>query len=269
MSVAEQRQIRRDERAALLQRAITLLQGDERVVAAWLIGSEGRGEADELSDIDLWVVVADEHIDVVKAQRREIVARLGAPVLVLTVDAPPAAPPSGAYLLALYPGQAGALHVDWRWQPRSGATLPRQQARVLFDRVGLPTAAETGTRTRAERAATASAQVSGFWGQSAITVKAVVRGRSWAALERIAFMRSYLDEVNALVEDSPLMPGAPRSTTTPPIRADEQLALLRALCREMEALMRRVEELGGSVPWDAVPQIYRFFDLAEGFIRGE
>jgi len=74
MSVVEQRQIRRDERAALLQRAMTLLQEDERVVAAWLIGSEGRGETDELSDIDLWVVVADEHIDVVKARRREIVA---------------------------------------------------------------------------------------------------------------------------------------------------------------------------------------------------
>ncbi len=56
--------------------------------------------------------------------------------------------------------------------------------------------------------------------------------------------------------------GANRPTDTPPVQAAEQLALLRAMCREMETLMPQVEAIGGSVPWAAVPPIYRFFDLA-------
>ncbi len=262
MPMPDQMQTRREERAALLRSVIGLLEGDQRVAAAWLIGSEGRGAADELSDIDLWIVVADEYIDVVKAERRLIVARVGAPVLVLTTDDPPAAPPGGAYLLALYAGRVGALHVDWRWQPRSGATLPRQQVRLLFDRAGLPLEAEAGERTREERATAAARHVEDFWGQSVIAVKAAVRGQAWAALGRIHFMRWQLDELRAVLEGRRTIPGAPKSTTTPPVQPAEQVAFLRALCGEMETLMPQVEELGGSVPWDAVPHIYHFFDLA-------
>jgi hypothetical protein len=35
----------------------------------------------------------------------------------------------------------------------------------------------------------------------------------------------------------------------------------------MEALMPQVEELGGCVPWETVPQMYRFLDLAGIFIE--
>ena len=48
-------------REALLQRITEELSGDERFVAAWLSGSYGRNEADEVSDLDLSLVVADSH----------------------------------------------------------------------------------------------------------------------------------------------------------------------------------------------------------------
>ena len=43
------------EREAWLAETIVQLEADERVDAAWLFGSLGRGDADELSDVDLFV----------------------------------------------------------------------------------------------------------------------------------------------------------------------------------------------------------------------
>lgn len=131
MSSVESLQIRRDERAALLQRALEVLREDRRVVAAWLFGSLGRGDADDLSDIDLWVVVSDEHMEAVHSTRREYVGSLGEPILI--EEAPQNAPSGGAYLLVLYGGVAGPHQVDWYWQPQSSAFIP-QDTRLLFDR---------------------------------------------------------------------------------------------------------------------------------------
>jgi ribosomal protein S18 acetylase RimI-like enzyme len=47
------------ERSMLLDRLDAGLRRDERIVAAWIGGSIGRGEADDLSDIDIHLAVAD------------------------------------------------------------------------------------------------------------------------------------------------------------------------------------------------------------------
>src|SRR2546423_11953623 len=135
MSVADLLRVRRAEREGLKRRAVDLLKGDHRVIAAWLFGSLGRGDADDLSDLDLWVVVADEQIGEVVRERQEYVARLDEPVLI--EEAPQNAPSGGGYLLVLYGGQAGPPQVDWDWQARSDARRPEQTC-PLFDRVGIP-----------------------------------------------------------------------------------------------------------------------------------
>src|SRR5262245_11518310 len=90
---------RRVESGALLTRIVELLEVDSRVGAAWLFGSRGRGTADDLSDIDLWVAVDDAHMSEVSASRRDYVARPGTPLLI--EEAPQNAPTGGAYLLVL------------------------------------------------------------------------------------------------------------------------------------------------------------------------
>ncbi|HUZ01769.1 MAG TPA: hypothetical protein VMU89_15575 [Thermomicrobiaceae bacterium] len=101
--------VRRDERQALLDRAVEMLAADRRVAAAWLVGSLGRDAADDLSALDLWVVVEDDHMAAIAADRRAFAARIGRPVLVQ--EAPRNAPPGGAYLLVLYHGEAGSQQV--------------------------------------------------------------------------------------------------------------------------------------------------------------
>src|SRR6476661_1685566 len=95
--------LRHNERGALLSTIVSTLRADARVVAAWLTGSLARGSADELSDIDVMVVVADAHIEAIKEGRQEYVASVAKPVLI--EEAPQNAPPGGAYLLVLYPGE--------------------------------------------------------------------------------------------------------------------------------------------------------------------
>jgi hypothetical protein len=109
--------------------------------------------------------------------------------------------------------------------------------------------------------------VIGFWAGSAIAVKAAVRGQPWRAIMLLSFVYAQLDKVRRLVGTENAAPGA-EPATAPPVQPAAQLALLRAMGREMEALMPQVEELGGCVPWETVPQMYRFLDLA-GILIGE
>src|SRR5215472_16964566 len=91
-------QIRLIEHTALLQRLVEILQADERVVAAWLFGSRGNQTADALSDTDLWVVVKDEAIEAVVAERQHAVAPLLAQPLLL-FENPRFTVTGGAYLM--------------------------------------------------------------------------------------------------------------------------------------------------------------------------
>lgn len=51
----------RESRDALLSKIVATLSNDERFVAAWLTGSYSRNEADDVSDLDLTLVISDSH----------------------------------------------------------------------------------------------------------------------------------------------------------------------------------------------------------------
>jgi lincosamide nucleotidyltransferase len=65
---------------ALLDRFVAACQADDRIVAAFLVGSHAAGGADEHSDIDLFVVVSDSARESFLAGQAEFVRRLGDPV---------------------------------------------------------------------------------------------------------------------------------------------------------------------------------------------
>jgi predicted nucleotidyltransferase len=64
-------------RERLLGRIAEALRQDERVVAAWLSGSFGRGEEDEWADLDVHVAIDDAALGSFLADRRELYRRLG------------------------------------------------------------------------------------------------------------------------------------------------------------------------------------------------
>lgn len=132
----------REDRTALLGSLTASLRRDSRVRAAWLWGSFGRDEADDLSDLDPWLIVADEAAAEMGPTLRLYAEQTGS--FISGGEAPQNAPPGGGYFGSLHEGRHGLLHMDCYWQPQSFVTPVPEQA-VLFDRlkeqydpVGLP-----------------------------------------------------------------------------------------------------------------------------------
>ena len=129
----------REDRAALLSSLTASFQSDPRIRAAWLWGSFGRNEADDLSDLDPWIIVTDEAIAEMGPRVRRYAEETGS--FISGGEAPQNAPPGGGYFGSLHEGRHGLLHLDCYWQPQSSVTAVPAHA-VIFDRLndrtGLP-----------------------------------------------------------------------------------------------------------------------------------
>ncbi len=254
----------RTERETLLLKVEEVLVQDERVSAAWLFGSLGRGTADDLSDIDVFVVVADEHLPMMIAQRSTIVAGIGVPLLVL--EAPQNAPQGGAYLAALYDGNFGPHAIDWYWQPQSRAGVPAE-TRLLFDRAGLlhldtPTHFDYQPALEQTPEQAVSQAVNSFWYGILIAGKHVARSpleERMGLLGWVEGSRRHIRDFLGLAEEEAINSPHP----TPP----EKLAILRRLSAEMETLMQQVESKGGRVCYEIVPSINRYMNMIETICR--
>ncbi len=260
---------RRAERDALLARVVALLSADPRVCAAWLFGSLGRGDEDDLSDIDVWVIVDDEHAETVKAARREFVTKIAEPLLI--EEAPQNAPPDGAYLCVLYPGQRGPHAIDWYWQPRAVAQFP-SGCRVLLDRVGIPAIPPEKPMLPSEHAAAVSERIDFFWVMVNVAAKSIARRQSWAAIGHITAIRFALEEVRWHVGISATRPDyklVKRYTDLPPVVPSDQLALVRRMAHEMEALYPHSAALGGESPNAVVVPTFAFLDRVEQLLKAE
>ena len=172
------------ERAEFLDHLASILRGDARIVAAWIGGSIGRGEADDLSDIDIHLAVADEHCAQLNAERHAFVASFGEPILIQ--EAPQNAPTDGAFQLVLYRGISAPIEVDWSWRPASAAALP-ERAAVLFDRsAGLPRTPAWVTLSEQDAARQISLGTTFFWAMAFIAAKKIARRQPAAGTTTLA-----------------------------------------------------------------------------------
>lgn len=113
------------------------LEAVDHVAAAWLSGSRGRGTADTLSDIDLWLAIEDDAIG--KLIEDPLIFVHDIVPTIMHIQAPSIAPPGGVYLLTWVPIGDGFEQVDWYWTPVSSAHRPAQ-TRLLMERRPIPVA---------------------------------------------------------------------------------------------------------------------------------
>ncbi len=257
-----------------------MVDGDPRVEAAWLFGSVGRGDADELSDLDLTQAVADDHLDavagnpvrphtyhsVLASARGAFVAQLAPPAWIC--EAPQNAPPRAAFLTAFYDGTGGPHQVDWIWQARSVARRPAQETVLLVDRCGIgrddgpltlgPPTGPVPVRTPVE--AVVQSVCSG-WAMLLWNAKRAARVPGG---EQAQLLRYAVDSVRAVerfvgspsgLEDVPAHPGP-----------EEKLRLLRDLAGRLEALAARLGPRGVAVPDGAAGHVHRYLDLVERIV---
>lgn len=119
----------------ILRRIQSQLEADDRVVALWLAGSHGRGSADALSDIDLWLAIED---DAIGELIRDPLTFVHAIVpTIMHIRAPSIAPSDGVYLLTWVATGDGFEQVDWYCMPVSSAHRPTQ-TRLLMERCPIP-----------------------------------------------------------------------------------------------------------------------------------
>jgi predicted nucleotidyltransferase len=267
-------EIRRNERQHLLERIIALLENDERVVAAWLGGSLGRKAADDLSDLDLWVVVADQYCQTICTDRQNYVAAVQTETTkpILKLESPFNAPPGGAYLLVFYAGIAGPQHVDWYWQPQSKAHLSRQTL-LLFDKVGLPTIDSSSPFANLEQLSLAecieqvTTRTSFFWAMLNITAKKIAREEVVNAVNMLTMLEVSIAEVCWYMAGKRIRPSYEDIKTESsliPLEPTAQIHYLQKLAKDMETLTPSLLELGAtSIPSETISQIMLFVGLAE------
>jgi predicted nucleotidyltransferase len=250
------------ERSMFLEHIENMLRGDERIVAAWVGGSIGRGEADDLSDIDIHLAVADDHCAQLNAERRTFVAEFGEPILVQ--EAPHNAPPGGAFQLVLYRGTSAPIEVDWSWRPASTAAI-LERAVMLFDRSGgLPRAPSWVTLSSADVARQISLSTTFFWAMAFIAAKKIARRQPTAAFGLLRMMHQARDGVRHRLAGEPLPTWgaiAAPPETLPPTDLHAQIVDLAELVADMARLQSTTDGEGGLVTEDAVSAVAQFVHL--------
>ncbi|MBA3378560.1 MAG: nucleotidyltransferase domain-containing protein [Chloroflexia bacterium] len=226
------------ERDCLLSWIVNALRSDETVVAAWLGGSFGRGNADDLSDIDLWVVVEDDQINAIAAAPSAFVRALVRTIM--EIEAPGNAPSGGAYLLTWIDGASGPQQVDWYVQSASKAVRPANTA-LLFERQPIPVGYPREMMSPEAMRAALNDAVRDSLLMAFIATKHARRGDPWTTASQLMHLAACIGTVEWLLEHgtSPAFDDRARSPlpNTIPATRDDQLAWIGASLGRLTALL--------------------------------
>ena len=240
------------------------------MAAAWVFGSEGRGDADELSDVSLFVAATVPEADAfLTGLDASWFAGFGD---VLSIAENPAeAPEGGRSLVVAYPAPVERLVVDWWFLPADTAQIG-SDARVLVDKVGVPVAdpplvttsmlpgggpvraGGAAPRRSARRVDRLQERVNWFWTMAPILAKWLARGWVDRADPELARMSGVVDEASAFLNLQP----AERQAETGPVRP---LSRLRAAMVELALLSTPLTDAGIEVP--PTDLAYGWLELAE------
>jgi predicted nucleotidyltransferase len=261
-------------RDQLLARVSAVLEADERVTCAWLSGSYGRGEADEWSDLDLHVAVADEHYEIFAGEHKELFARCGQQLHVISHGIPSWSMPNGRFWLVQY--APFMLHVDWNIGPTTGTTMP-EASLVLFDRAGIPITPHPSPISDETRRKIAQDEVDFFWAMAPIAIKYAGRGHTRLAVNQVQYLERSLVKVwyalwqpelaqkEAYHQNRPLDPELearlPRfGTIIDPLSA---LNVIRAYCDELASWRPALAEIDVHLNESIVREVAALADVAE------
>jgi predicted nucleotidyltransferase len=167
---------------AVIDRFVAACRADERVAAAFLVGSYATGAADDHSDLDLFVVTVEGTFDDFAAGRQAFARQLGEPLFQEDFDLP-------ATLFLIFPDGA-EVELNVLPESRVGQLLDRPHWSLL-DKKGLLTGAPPAYEADAtgEAAETLRRQIAWFWHDLSHFVTALSRGRLWWASGQLEALR--------------------------------------------------------------------------------
>ena len=265
-------------REALLHRVTSILSSDERVVAAWLSGSFGRGEGDEWADYDLHLAIEDDALASFLAGRRAFYESVGRVSLVQ--DEIPGQPDVGErFHLVNFATPVGPVEVDFSFLPLRIAAKPIAHV-LLFEKRPVLTM-QLAALSIEERAAQARVWAKFFWAMAPIAARFCGRGDtrravtqvgllsralicSWRLLEEKDGPHPWLPDANRPLEDAyeARLPKLPRE-----VSPSVCLGVVQALCREAAGLQDQLRSLHLEVDALAIEQTEAMISTARAAIK--
>ncbi|HEX8034308.1 MAG TPA: nucleotidyltransferase domain-containing protein [Ktedonobacterales bacterium] len=241
-------------RTELLERITRMLREDERIVAAWLSGSFGRGEETWLSDLDLHVIVSDafstslctapwNEAAKTTPERLALFSQFGTPGLIYE-RLQHASYDGGILTNVVY--QESGQSVDWLLIPQAIAHR-ESPSLLLFDKVGLPEPPSPEPERPEERVERLSRQVGFFWIIACGSARALAGSKLALFASYLIDLEQALQGVKATLRGDPV-PFVKSTDRKMAVTQEACAAILRDLCDEMEGLMPQVVQLGGYVP---------------------
>ncbi len=121
------------ERSGILETAVKIFK--PKAIEAHTFGSVGRGDADELSDLDIWFTSGDDRISQVLSDRLEDYSSIGEVIHIC--EPPQNAPKNGVHSFVLYKTASGLQQVDYYLCPLSSSFIV-EGSKKLFGEIELP-----------------------------------------------------------------------------------------------------------------------------------
>jgi len=264
-AVADALREHREDRTALLASLTASWQEDTRIRAALLWGSFGRAEADDLSDLDPWLIVTEDAAAEIGPSLGHYAEQTGS--LILGMDTPRHAPPGGGYMSFLHEGHHGLLQVDCYWQPQS-TVLAEAEYAVLFDRQAeVQAAQEYPKQDDPEEIVGLEAEVAhGFhfaWFMFSITAKYLARDAA-SDLSLMFYPKPGLEEAAARLGQAELFQPEGWAVPDKPL---EKVDRLRHLVSKTEQLRLTANAQGCTFSAAYTPCLFRYLDLVEGILK--
>lgn len=169
----------------MLHRFTTACHSHPHILAATLNGSHATGTADEWSDIDLGVIVADDAYDDFVAGREAFIRQLGEPLFIEDFDIP------GIVFFILAGGAEGEMTIE----RESDFVAPYGVWQVLVDKTGIfenrNGASARSPVSKDEQVEVLRRQIVWFWHDLSHFITAMARGQLWWAAGQLEILRRY------------------------------------------------------------------------------
>ena len=254
-------------REVLLTSIITELPGDERCVAAWLTGSYARNDADEVSDLDITVVIGEPHSKVLCARQEQVSNKTTPERLTLfSKFGQPAAihennnnaPEGGTFTFVLY--SASALMVDWTLLPQKHAKRPFLSL-LLLDKANVPVSPPPEPEELEQRKKAVAEKWAFFWMMTAVTAKYIIRQDGVFVTRWLEILGRIVEEIERQLQGEPSEYIRGSLSQLQPTH-EKQIESIRSLCRTMQALASRIEQFSGTTLSPPLEEIETLLTLA-------
>jgi len=235
---------------------------DPRIAAAWVYGSLGRGDEDELSDIDVRLVVHAKDFPTVLDERYAFVSTVGD--VIMLQEAPQNRPPGGAYNMAWYAGAHGPHAIDWTWSSSDVTQIPTGVL-LLHNRAEL---AESGKEMEfayqpvpdRDPYVAVREGLHGFWSMLLVVAKNAARS---PFAERMSLLQWTIPQLRDAQRFAGEEPGPEFEEIESHADPAKKMSVMRSLAAEASALTGALAVRGVVAPVQMEPHAQRYLDLVE------